>query len=312
MKRFILKTLLFLLPVFILSASMEYLLRQIPNDYKYKSHYLDKYSKNLKIFILGSSHEYYGINPAYFSQNSFNASHVSQSLDMDFEIFKKYQNEFNNLKVIIIPVDYPALWSKLKDAVDSWRMKNYAIYYGIKTNSLSDHSEILNGKLGKNIQRLYNYYLKNQDEFLCSELGWGTSFKSENSVDLEITGKNMAIAHTFKDIYSKENIKRYKENLNILNSFAEFCNSKNIKLILITSPVYRSYQENINNEQLNKMNETVTDFMKEHSFCHYLNFMDDKDFKSEDFYDGNHLNEIGAKKLTEKLSLFLDSLEVLK
>ncbi|MCL1934384.1 MAG: DUF1574 family protein [Candidatus Azobacteroides sp.] len=309
MKRFILKTCLLLLPIVVLAGSMEYLLRQIPNDYTYKKGYLDKHAEEIELLILGSSDAYYGINPVYFSQNTFNACHVSQTLDLDLKVFNKYQDRLNDLKFIIIPISYPTLWVKLESGVESWRIKNYALYYGIKTKSPEDNSELLNGKLGINIERLYKYYVKKKNDIFSSELGWGTNFSSGNAADLEKTGKATASYHTIKTIYSKENAKIFTENIEILNSFAELCNRKDVKLILITPPAYRSYRENLNAEQWNKTIETMDDFAAKHNNCYYINWLENPDFTAADFYDANHLNEIGAKKLSEKLACYIDSIK---
>ena len=309
MKRFILKTLLLLLPIVVLAGSMDYLLRQIPNDYTYKKSYLDKHSEEIELLILGSSDAYYGINPIYFSQNTFNACHVSQSLDLDLKVFNKYQDRLNELKFIIIPISYSTLWARLESGVESWRVKNYTLYYGIDTKSLRNHFELLNGKLGINTQRLYKCYVEKKNDISSSELGWGTNFSSGNAADLEKTGKTVASYHTIKTMYSEENVKIFTENMETLHLFAELCNQRNIKLILITTPIYRSYRENINAEQLNKTIETMDDFAAKHNNCYYINWIENPDFTANDYYDANHLNEIGAKKLSEKLVCYIDSIK---
>ena len=309
MKKLIVKIFLLLLPVFVLGVSMEYMLRRIPNDYVYKNNYLDKHSEEIQILILGSSQSYYGINPDYFPQNTFNACHVSQSLDLDYKILSKYKNNFSNLKVIILPIPYPVLWEKLGSSVESWRMKNYALYYGIDTESLMDNSEVLNGKLGINIQRIYNCYFKKNNGIPSQTLGWGTSYRSENNGNLEESGKNRSLGHTY-DIHSKENVKIYKGNLEALDSFAEFCNRKNVELILVTIPTYYTYRKNQNEEQLNKMFDTMNDFVAKHNNCQYLNWYDDPDFVAKDYHDADHLCENGAIKLSEKLVKHIDSLGI--
>ena len=311
MKRFILKTLLLLLPVVVLAVSMEYLLRHIPNDYVYKKNYLDKHAGEIQILILGSSETYFGINPDYFSQNTFNAAHVSQTLDFSYEIFNKYQNNLNDLKVIILPITYHTLWDKLASSVESWRVKNYALYYDIDTKSLMDKSEVLNGKLGINIQRLFDYYVEKKHETYWSGLGWGTSYKAGDINDLDESGSGRALYHTY-DIDSKEKMAIFADNLKILNSFAEFCKRKNAELILITPPTYSTYRENLNKVQLNKMIDTITNFTKEHSNCKYINWHENPDFTAEDFHDADHLDENGTKKLSEKMVLYIDSLQIFK
>ncbi|HRB69044.1 MAG TPA: hypothetical protein PLC92_02955, partial [Chitinophagales bacterium] len=78
--------------------SLELLLRDIPNDYSFKKNYLNTNSNNIEVLFLGSSHIYYGINPEYISQKSFNAAHISQSLNFDLAILEKYKDRWTNLK----------------------------------------------------------------------------------------------------------------------------------------------------------------------------------------------------------------------
>jgi len=312
MKRFILKIILLLLPIVILAISMEYAIRHIPNDYRYKKNYLDKNSKDIQILIVGGSESYYGVNPVYFSQNTFNAAHVSQTMDLNFKIINKYKNNFNNLKIIIFPISYITLWNKLENAPDSWRIKNYAIYYGLKTKSLTDHSELLNTTLGLNIKRLYKYYWEKKDDIYWSEFGWGTAYsESGNANNLEETGKVTALGHTF-DMNSEIKTKIFAENRQILDSLAAFCKQKNVKLILITIPNYYTYREHLSKEQLNRMVETMDDFVAKHNNCYYINWNEDPDFVAEDFHDADHLGEKGAEKLSKKLVSYIDSLSVSK
>lgn len=106
MKKFVTLTLVFSLPVIVLLIAFEFSLRHIPNDYAYKRHYLDTKSNEVEVLYLGSSHIYYGINPEYSKFKTFNAAHISQSLNYDLAIFEKYKNNWSNLKCIVIPVDY--------------------------------------------------------------------------------------------------------------------------------------------------------------------------------------------------------------
>ena len=311
MKKFILKTALFLLPIAILAITMEYYLRQIPNNYSYKSTYLERNSGDVQILILGSSHPYYGINPDYFSQHTFNASYVSQTLDLDFEIFNIYIEKFDNLRVVILPVSYFTLWSKLTERGEPWRVKNYTLYYGINAKYPTDYSELLNNKLGLSFQRLYRYLFEKKDDISCSMFGWGADYNSENADDLEKTGKITALRHTYGDLYSKKNARIFAENIDILNNFAKLCEQNNIKLIFLTMPVYRTYRENLNEAQLKKMIETMSGIVIKYENSSHINWLEHADFVAGDFYDADHLNEIGAKKLSLKLASAIDSLGIL-
>ena len=94
---------------------MECLLRQIPNVYRFKRNYLDTNSDKVEILFLGNSHSYFGLNPEYTEKRSFNAGHVSQTLDYDLEILKKYENKWENLEFIVIPISYFTLFDKMSD-----------------------------------------------------------------------------------------------------------------------------------------------------------------------------------------------------
>jgi len=309
MKKFVVKTLLLSLPIVILAISIEYLLQQIPNDYSYKKNYLDKYADKIQILISGSSETYFGINPVHISHNAFNASHVSQSLDYDLAIYNKYQNNLNDLKVIVLPISVSTFWSKLAEGGESFRVKNYVIYYGMDANSINNYSELLSNELMYNFGRLYNYYILKKDDMTCTELGWGATYKSEEALDLYETGKIAATRHN-KDIFAENRIRIFEENMKVLNLFLELLNKKDIKLIFLTTPAYYTYRENLNSVQLNKMVETINNFVKQFSNCYYFNWFEDTDFEATDFYDGDHMNEIGAEKLSKKLSSAIDSLGI--
>jgi hypothetical protein len=121
---------------------------------------------------LGSSHSAYGLNPQYFTLKGFNASNISQSLDYDYEILKKYNNKWDKLKFIIIPIDDFTLFFDLKKSIEPWRVKNYEIYYGIHlSNNIADRTEIFSNKLNVNISRLYHYYVQKNANLTCNKLG---------------------------------------------------------------------------------------------------------------------------------------------
>ncbi len=176
MNKFISKLFLFILPFILAFFSMELLLRKIPNDYRYKSEYLSSNSDNISKLFLGSSHSYFGINPDFISGNAFNASHISQSIDIDYEIIKKYDN-WDDLKFIIIPIDYFTLFSRLSNGVEYWRIKNYNLYYNMNlSNKLSDNFELPNSSLKSNLQRISSYYIKGNSSLTCSKFGFGTNY----------------------------------------------------------------------------------------------------------------------------------------
>jgi hypothetical protein len=301
MRKFNSKILLFLSPILLISILMEFSLRSIPNDYSYKKEYLDTYSNEIETLILGSSHSYRGINPIYFTNNCFNASYVSQSLNYDYEILRKYDNNFSNLKTVVLSISYFSLFTKMEQGLEAWRVKNYVIYYGINiSNSITDFTEIMSNRFGANLQRLVSYYLYSEGNMHCSKFGWGIPNKFENTRNLEGTGKTAAQRHTVKDY------KYLKENILTLNSIIEFCKKHNVKLILYTPPAYITYRQNLNKEQLRITLNLTYEIANSNENCSYLNLLEDTSFISTDFLDADHLNEDGAKKLSNLLNAYIN------
>lgn len=284
---------------------MECLLREIPNDYSYKNNYLAKNSNKIEVLFLGSSHIYFGIDPKYLKQKSFNAAYVSQSLNYDLEILKKYRTSWSNLKYIIIPIDYFSMYSTLEDGAEKWRVENYEIYYGIhQSKNYWNNFDFFSGEFVYNsCGRLIKHKLNHESSINCTKFGWGTKNNSKNKNDLTETGKSSAIRHTCKIINNQWVLK----NTETIKSFIEFGKQNKTKIIFVTCPAYKSYVENINKNQLNSTINIITQITKNNLNSVYYNFLEDKSFKSGDFYDADHLNEIGARKLTLRIGDIINS-----
>ncbi len=303
MKHFVYKISVFLLLIIITCAFIEIMLRQIPNDYKLKSKYLGKFSGNIEVLFLGGSHSLFGINPFYTKMIGFNASNPSQSLDYDLAILKKYQNKWSSLKFVVIPLSYSSLFEDLSGIAEAWRIKNYVIYFGIRNSRhLAYYAEILNGPLLTQFYRLYNYYVQKVDFVECTEFGWNSSYSSVTQKNLIETGLEASKRHTVSDLHKFE--KMESDLISIVNYLKEF----DCRLILFTPPAYKSYSENLNPELLNKTIETGNRIARENDNCYYINLLYDSTFLATDFYDGDHLNEIGAKKLTLKIDSIINEM----
>lgn len=303
MKRFVIKTIYISLPILLVGILMEILLRNTPNDYLFKKQYLDNHSSEIETLILGSSHSFYGFNPEYFSSNTFNASHISQSLNYDYEILKKYQDQFKNLKTIILPISYFTLFSKLEAGSESWRVKNYVLYYGLNSSeSLTDFSEVLSNRININIKRLVSYYVLGNSTISCTILGWGTNYNSQNARNLVETGQTAAKRHTKDDLNSDKTQVIFKDNMLILSSIIGWCKENNVKILLLTPPAFETYRQNLNQEQLKITINTTSDICSRNENCIYENLLSDTNFVALDFFDADHLSEIGAKKLSELIN----------
>lgn len=294
-----------MLPVLLLLLVIEILLRQIPNDYRLKKEYLDKHASEVEILILGSSHAFFGFNPIYFKQPAFNLSHISQSLNYDYALFDLYKTKFIKLKTIVVPISYFTLYDRLEDSSESWRVKNYIIYYGTgNPTSVRDYSEILSNRFDLNIDRLSAHYVSHVPNISCNNLGWGTTYKSNNAQNLLETGRTAAIRHT-KDIKSSKGVGTYNANVGILKSIIRWGETHHVNVILVTPPAFETYRQNLDLEQLDNTVETATELAARYDNCTYVNLLNDTNFIAKDYYDADHLSEIGSKKLSLLIQRYL-------
>jgi hypothetical protein len=306
MYKFIKRLVLFSSPVLVGMIVFEILLKSIPNDYSFKSDYLDKKSNTVEVLFLGNSHFYFGINPIHITRKSFNGAHVSQSLNYDFAILEKYKEQWGNLKYIIIPIDYFSMYSSIEDTKENWRVKNYSIYYDIHINkSYWTSFEVFNDKFSNNASRVIKYFFYQESDIACNKLGFGTYHKSKDSKNLFQTGEAAAKRHTVHI----ENNMSFSKNVKTIHSIIAFAKKQNSIIIFVTCPAYYTYKENLEPNQLNSTLNTIEQLVANNPNTYYYNFLTDTTFVAADYYDGDHLNDIGAKKLTLKIDRILNTLE---
>lgn len=293
MKLFVKRFSIFAIPILIILLLQEYGVRQIPNSYKLKTHYLNDKSAMVETLILGSSHSFYGVNPLFLDSKAFNASNVSQSPDIDFAILKSYEDHFEQLKTVVIRLSYDTLFEQLKDSPEDWRLKDYKIYTDIEFDYKFKHnSEVLSIGGSQILKVLKNYYLNDKSLLNCDSLGWGNDLSDRPNTNLEKVGILAAKRHTIK------NWDLLEANTKILSELNDWCSNRGVKVLLVTPPAYKSYRENLDKDQLNIMIQVGTELDSEYNNCTYYNFMTHKDFIKDDFYDADHLSATGAKKFS--------------
>ncbi|SDB48305.1 hypothetical protein SAMN03097699_1619 [Flavobacteriaceae bacterium MAR_2010_188] len=292
MKNFRNLLLIFILPILVIGITMELLLRNIPNRFQLQNDYILESGSDIETLIIGSSHTEFGINPKYLESAAFNLSNVSQPVDIDLQLLKHYQKFLPNLKTVIIRLSYTTLFERLNDSKESWRMKDYTIYQDLESDGIAFNSEILSVSLSQNINRIYDYYVLKIDEVKSNSLGWGTEAVSSKSKNLDTTGEIVAKKHTI------ENEEYFEANQDSFKAIVELAQENSIEVIVITLPAYETYFKNMEENQIENTIQFGKTLAKTYPNVRYLNFLEDKRFNKSDFYDADHLNEIGARKFS--------------
>lgn len=302
MKQFIYRLLFFLFPIVFLTIIAEIKLQSIPNDYSYKNNYLLKNADNIEVLFLGNSHSYYGINPTLITKKSFNASHVSQSLAYDYEILRKFNPNWKNLKIIAIPISYFSLHFNVEGGKEAWREKNYAIYYNIhRTKKWANYLEITANSVKTNYTILEDNLLKDKNLLKTSPLGWKLNDPILYHKDIHKNAIRSAKRHTY-------NIpKNLRQNIKILEQFITFAKNNECKIYLYSAPVTQKYFKLLSDKQLNQTNSEMEKLV-DNKTIFYKNFLSDSRFIETDFYDADHLNPKGAVKFSKIINHEINSL----
>lgn len=301
MNRFLRYTLYFLVPIFLGGALLEVALRDVPNGYRYKRDYLDKHKREIETLVLGSSHGFYNIDPQYVNGHAFNAANPAQTLRYDLLLLERYISDMPELKTVILPVGYPTLFFELGHTPESWRLTHYARDFGFQI--APDHFQyqffVLSKMLKWNIEDIETHYLDREKVYKMTDLGWGTDYGGNREGKIEKSAKASIFWHTApKSPYLQDN----KE---FLEAIAQTCADKGVRLLIVHTPLHEAYRERMDSVQWVTTERFLLELVTEYPQIKVMDYSKDEAFVEADFYDGDHLNEIGARKLSEKINLSL-------
>ncbi len=297
MKNFLKIFIYFFIPIVIASACLEVYMRHIPNSYRYKDEWMKKNGNYVESLILGSSHAYYGINPEYLSGKAFNLANVSQDLERDYFVFNKYKDNVKNLKTVILVLSDANMLSTMEKGVESWRIAYYGIYMGYPQKRLA--LEITNARMTDKLQAS----LKGDDMLGCTPLGFGTAYKDENKQPITETSINEALErNTILNKVGNIDTTYLRQNIKALDEIILLCKQKNAKLIILTAPVVREYGKRMNRSQSALFYKIIHKKIKGNSNIEFRDYIKDPRFSSADFFDCDHLTNLGAKKFSEIIS----------
>ena len=292
--KFIYKTfLLVLLPTLLFLAAYEIAYRNIPNSYSLKKEYLDRCADSIDLLILGSSHSFYGINPEYFTYNTFNAANVSQSLDYDAKIYDTWFKGKAYPRYVVLPISYFTLWGRVSLGIEHWRTRKYSIYMGFGSWRDWFSPDGYEFQLGD--RTVVGYYFFGGDKKDCTKSGFGTAYICSPGKDVDESAITAATRHTIKG----DRRQIYEENMSYINDMLLDCRKFGKKVVFLISPYRKLYREALPPVQVRRTHEVLDSLHAAYpDNTAILNLSSDPRFAAADFYDGDHLCTDGAAKLS--------------
>ncbi len=310
MKKSIILTIIFILPFIILTVWIEIMLRGIPNEYMIKANFMNANASKVKILVLGSSHGVTAIDPDCFSKYTYNCAHYAQSLDRDYNILNKYQDQLDSLEYIILPVSYHSLWTKIDLHAHKWRKKYYNIYYGFRVE-LNPVKELilLDETIHDDLDIIKDYYYDKKPKHIDQTMyGLAVTPSQTNLAWLNSTIDGVVAAHSTDDL-----TRLYDENVSYLKKIIEIAKKKNAKVIFITIPGHEIFVERLHPDQLNLLYSTMNE-LKDNKDVFYYNFLheftkEDQETSLKYFHDADHLSYLGARVFSPKLDSIIKVLD---
>ena len=308
MKIFLKRLIVFFLPFLVLYPLLEIKLSQVPNYYTQKKEYLESQLNEIEILSTGSSHGN-SINPQFLSRKGINLFNDAEDIYYDVRVIEKYLDRMPNLKLIIIPISYWSLEYRMDRSLWAWRVPFYKFIYDIPPQELTSLlnfgyfsytaaygwcevvSYIENGFISKSTKKLYsNGWREVGDHAIIDSPEEERSGWQGVSVDEFLLMDAGAI----------------ESNMSWLSRLIETCQTRQIKVVFITTPVYHYYYEHIDPLKYQSMQENLDKLVKKYHVT-YFNFLKDPRFVAADFYSLDHVNDRGAEKFSKILDTIITS-----
>ena len=309
MRRLYLKIALFLLPLFLVWLALEVFYRQVPNNYSYKDQQLQKVAPDVQTLIMGDSHAFYGINPVYFKDPTFNLSNISQSLLTDELLLEKHIANLPALKTVFINISYFTLSAKDNALESNWRKYFYHHNMGITAPSISfwnpqRYSMALIQRFDKSMALVQKYH-ENYTIVNATPLGYGMQDSSNIMKDKDAISFVIANKHEDASLDFKNNTAR-------LQRIIALCKKYGVAVVLLEMPVYPTYYNLLDTEKKEKIKSVLTSLSGLNDTVFYLDLSTDPLFEKQDLRDADHLTNSGAKKCSEYLNAYLKDVVYLK
>ena len=299
MKKFLVRTAAFLLPVLLIFVLAEGYVRSIPCSYQYKDQWLETHGEKVSTLILGNSHAFFDLRPSAFADSTFNLSNVSQRLEHDAFLLKHYAKDCPNLRQVILVADNSNLFDLPMEDDEPGRVIYYQLYMHYQSASTPFASLGSWAPYPLELSYINSFWAKVTRHCLgmgisCDSLGWGIDDKVElrNPVDFE---PERVRSHNFHNWTST------LRNVIDLYRIASWCQRHRISLVVLQTPVTQSYTQKAGKWQLDFVN-SILNCCQQHFGAVVADYSCDTRFSDSDFFDTDHLNDQGATKFSNILS----------
>lgn len=312
MRKFLFDISLFCAVLLALGAGIEALLLFRPNYYSYKRNQLENHLNDIEVLLLGNSHIEEGLNPSVIGHHTFNMAMAGKDPIYDVELVKKYVPQMKKLKILLMPLDYDYFVlgrykvnpndkrdrSLEKDFIRNKKCMYYK-YLGLRVDDFWHWSEFLNSK----DKFLNRFWSSEKDIINCDSLGYVNISLERRRKDWE----SLALPPLTDKTIPRDDL-GYNQLLNYYGTIAKVAKDKQVKLLFVDTPMYKTYQSFVDKSISEERKTFVKELNSKYGNVYYFEYMNDPGFGTDDFADASHLSEYGAIKFSNIIREVIEQL----
>ena len=277
---------------------LEMRLLKIQNIYNKKRTDLERQLPDIEVLILGASHAFCDLDPAYFSYRAFNLASVHQSEYYDSELEAIYAGKMPRLKLAIISADFSSFFIELHETKEEWRDYYYYQFWNIRYPGLPLLDARKFSKLalygpGRLVDSVISSGFNIDLTYTLQPNGWAAyRLPTEYPVN-DSTGKHqMNIAYKNFTREKMATVSGYMENM------IKDLRSRNIEVAIISFPVFHTYSDNCPGQIIAMEDSTIKEFCN-HYNCKYYNYSHDQRFTLADYADNDHIRKSAVPRFSK-------------
>jgi len=251
------------------------------DDIYQKTEGLFRCKDSIDVLALGSSHGAFGFKAQL---NEFNFCTASQDLYYSWKLYESLAVELPQLKTVMLFYSVFSPGFELERTGELGRCEYYFSILGIPYKT----KEIQEKKGNKNIRTLWEGYAKKHPLLLSQDYRGNEVLQKTMKISLE----ERVQAH-LKHNRRNNGQSRFLEQMKFR---AEQCGHR---IVVVIPPFRKDYVEKVG-----AFDEVFSE-LKNINNLGFLNFYNDETFTAKDFVDMDHLNPVGAEKLSQKLRRYL-------
>lgn len=295
MKKFLSSIVLFSIGVLCLLALAESMARHCPNAYSIKEEWMQQHADEIETLVLGSSHAYAGVKPEALTTKAYNLANSNQTQRYDWLLLSRDTMTLQHLRTIVYPVSSLLMNYPLEETPEWYRCIYYQLYHHLPVHPDFSRYGFEVCSIQTCCWKVQSLFLSGASDRMCDDYGWCTYYMAKDDNSEELNSRNLS---SRLDKYDERLSSIFEEEA-YFDQLADLCHRQGWRLLLLGTPVSPLFRSDARGQQqLAQMQQLASEAIARHPFVEYRDYSSDVRFGDADFFDVDHLNDVGATRFT--------------